>query len=308
MMAGIVHAQPLERPRTRYKCPICGNDDGAAGIRKRAPHQRGDWGNRWWVECRKCQGSQRDGDYLKLLSTHLGTNPVTLLKDARKLLRQAGLLLDSTTGGGGSTAETNGAVADLKTDKWPAWHADLMARPELHALVGGTRLVRRYELMFVPADAWRNNRAALAWPILDYGQPVNLVRRFFNGEPPYANAQHGKIGLWPDVMEMPDDKTIVLVAGMRDASFARAARVYAYTTTAGVSSWSRLNEWAPGRDFVLAFDEGESHMATNVRRRLLDNNAKSARILTMPPGIKDLAKLGERQGLPAIKRLVTRAK
>jgi hypothetical protein len=299
----------LDRPRLRYKCPVCGNDDGAAGIRERKPDQRGDWDSKWWVECRKCQGKHRDGDYLKLLAAELDTDPVTLLRSARRLLHKRGLLLDFNNGG----KKTDHSAVEpqrrpvLQLHKWRTWHKALLARPVLHHHVGGAIVVRRYRLMYIGADETRRGQAALAFPVRRHRRPVNLIRRYFDGEPRYVAARHGRPALWPDVAEMPDGH-VVLVAGMRDAAWAQAAYIDAFTTTAGAASWLGLAEWATGRTFTIAFDTGENAPACRLGQRLLDQGATSVRILTMPNGVKDIAELGERHGHDAIKRLLEGAK
>ena len=299
-------AATADRPRTRYRCPICGNDDGAAGIRKRKPEQRGEWDSRWWVECRKCQGKQRNGDYIKALANHIDVSVIELLHSAKKVMRRADLLLPDSNNKASSKEIRYGPppkpVLDLH--KWNSWHEALLERSIYHSMLGGVEVVRSFRLMYIGPEFDRNGRAAIGFPVRRYGRPVNIIRRYFEGEPRYRSAKNGRLALWPDVADMSDYiHPVVLVAGMRDACFALAARLDAYSTTAGAASWP-VDDWAEGRRFTLAFDRGEEQPACQLASRLFAKGADSVSILTMPQGVKDLAELGERKGLDELKRFL----
>src|SRR5262245_62950090 len=109
----------------------------------------------------------RDGDYVKALAASLGTNAPTLLGvRGKRLLYEAGLLADSNTVAGEPYKPAKGRVlrsrrAAMKVERWQEWHQLLLDRPHLHGIVGGTRLVEKYELMLVPATEDRSGRSAL---------------------------------------------------------------------------------------------------------------------------------------------------
>src|SRR6185312_3697539 len=97
--------------------------------------------------------------------------------------------------------------------------------------------------------------------------------------------------IWPDRAGMPKDA--LLVCGMRDACWARAAGVEAHTTTGGVQNWPDIPSWCRKRRFTLCFDAGEEKYAQQLTNRLLDHRALAVAILPMLDGFKDLAELGE---------------
>jgi hypothetical protein len=165
-------------------------------------------------------------------------------------------------------AERTGTPASLQTDKWPAWRAALLARPELHDHLGGTAIVRDLRLMFVPPMSWPdrvNRSASIGFPITrDGGQPVNVVRRYLDDKTPkYKGLAGCGHHVWPDIGGWRKVRSwhppLLLVCGMRDVCFARAAGLSAYTNTGGVEGWlaSGIESATYRRRFVVCLDRGE---------------------------------------------------
>jgi len=202
----------------------------------------------------------------------------------------------------------------LRIAQWPEWHEALLERSDLHGLVGGTALVRQYRLMLIPPRAGWNDRAnrgtALAWAISEHHKHVNVVRRFLDDKKPrYQGLGMREHHLWPDRTEMgPRNRSrrVLLVCGMRDACWARAAGAFAFTTTGGVMNWPKVDHWSYGRRFVLCFDQGEQVYAERLAERLLAHSAREATVIEPP--VKDLAELGEARGVGAVRKFLDNIK
>jgi hypothetical protein len=184
-----------------------------------------------------------------------------------------------------------------------------LADDRMHGLLGGRKVVAKHRLMALPPGAFGERlriSPAIGFPVRDMGRPVNVIRRFLDQIDPRYKGLLGRSTryLWPDRRLLPRKGNVVLVAGMRDACFARAARIPAWTTTGGVGNWPEVGDWAAGREFTLCFDAKEQGAAGRLAARLVESGARRACLIPPPQGYKDIAELGEREGLAAIQDLL----
>lgn len=197
----------------------------------------------------------------------------------------------------------------LRADEHSLWHRQLLRMEHLHHLVGGTDVIKKFGLMYVPRLAWNDGHgAAIGWPIYEKGKLVNVVRRFLGSDSKRYSGLRGRgHQLWPDVDLLPGaGGVVVLVVGMRDACVGRAAGTCAFTTTGGVEAgWPDewLKDMAPRRRFHLVFDVGEEKFADRLGQRLMQAGALYARTDALPRGLGpggDLAKMAAEGGVARV--------
>jgi hypothetical protein len=198
---------------------------------------------------------------------------------------------------------------DLCLRDWGEWHRKLLADHQLHDLLGGRKVVAKHRLMLLPCGAFSERlriSPAIGFPVRDLGRPVNVIRRFLDQQDPRYKGLLGRGHyLWPDRRLLPSEGgRVVLVAGMRDACWARAARIPAWTTTGGVGNWPEVGDWARDREFTLCFDAKEQGAAGRLAGRLVEAGAVRVCLVPPPQGYKDIAELGQRGGLAAIQQLL----
>jgi hypothetical protein len=127
--------------------------------------------------------------------------------------------------------------------------------------------------MLVPPNSWPeliNRSASIGFPITqDGGFPVNVVRRYLDAKAPKYKGLSGcghhvgpDIGGWRGARS--GHSPLLLVCGMRDVCFARAAELNAHTNTGGVEGWLKLDVSrgvAANKSFAICLDRGEEWFA-----------------------------------------------
>lgn len=241
-----------------FMCPLCERRD-AASIQPRKP--AGEWGERWWVGCLRCEAEMEGPQYLKELAKAIGCKAIDLLQRADVLLAD---LLDQGQGLRRGTAPSlpdedtlAKCAAALQSSNGPLKYLTDrgISREALAEHQVGLNIGRR-----------------LTFPMRDGAGQVVAIK--YRRPTPHGQMRNisGSGRAWP-LYPWPakkDTRPLIICAGELDALCTISAGLDACSVTLGAGTWR--HEWTAAvylRRVVIVFDNGERVQARRLRDELL---------------------------------------
>lgn len=270
MTKNYLPASPIVK-RTKLRCPVCEHPSAVISEREDGI---------FWLICFPCRDVDGldGGDWLRaVVSKTDAPDGGALLQEPYKYLNDY-ILEDNPSGNGGIRRK---GPAPLPTWKQiGSWQHELKTRTDRCRYLAGRGI------NFPLWDKWHigwydgsTNRSALkpyadkwafALPVFDNGgELVNVIRRFYPRLPkndrgkdvPYIGLRGRPHALYPDI---PQGRSVLLVAGMFDALLGRAKGLPTVTATNGTGFGQSLAAALVGKRVAVLFDVGEEKAAERV--------------------------------------------
>jgi hypothetical protein len=250
-----------------FTCPLCERRD-AASIRER--DVVGDWGERFWIGCLRCEVNMTGRDYLHQLAEAIGCRSIELLQRADELLAE---YLDSDSG------RESHQVPLPPPSVFSEYEERLQASNGPLKYLRGERgisakVLRRYQVGL-------NDGGRLAFPMRDGGG--HLVA--YKTRPPTRHGQMRSISGsgrdWPLYPWPTGSRPLLICAGELDALCAISYGLHACSVTLGAGTWRHA--WTAAvyeRSVVICFDNGEHVQARALGDQLLASGV-DARVVSL---------------------------